>query len=276
MEDRHTYDYSVDTESRSAPAHVLRLAGEDKRVLELGCGPGSITKLLAARGCSIVGVEIDPDAIKRVSSHCERVVQANLNEESWPTSVGLTEKFDVVIAADVLEHLYNPWDVLKKMSTFVSDNGYLVVSLPHAGHAAIISCLLSGDFQYRDWGLLDRTHIRFFCLKNIEDLFSRAGLKILDFHYVITPPEATEFSDAWENISPSLRREIGKIKHSSIYQVVVKAVPSEREGLSLVLAPPEASVRAEISSFRYRAGAWMGPSWRRRAHRILNSLGIKI
>ena len=128
----------------------------------------------------MTGLELDNEAIKKVTPYCVRVLQVDLNSSEWPSLLNDTERFDVVVAADVLEHLYVPWKALQRMTPLINSNGYLVISLPHVGHAAVMSCLIHGEFEYRDWGLLDRTHIRFFGFKNIEALFVQANLKIIE------------------------------------------------------------------------------------------------
>lgn len=274
---KHNYEYSVDTASASAPANVVRLVGVNKRVLEVGCGPGSITKVLFEQNrCRVTGVEIDADAIDRVRPYCDQVIRADLNSSNWPELINALEKFEVVVAADVLEHLYDPWSNLKKIASFIAPDGYAVISLPHAGHASVISCLLNGDFQYRDWGLLDRTHIRFFCLKNIEDLFSAAGLKIVDVRYVIATPEATEFANSWSRLSNDQKAAINKAPHSNVYQVVIKAVALESEGDVVPLIPPFSQFSVNMPSLRFRLGAWMGPVWRARIHKLIHFFGIRI
>ena len=166
-----------------------------------------------------------------------KLIQADLNSVKWPKLLGDSEKFDVVVAADVLEHLYDPWENLQKIVPFVKENGYIVISLPHAGHAAVIASLYIGDFQYRDWGLLDRTHIRFFCLKNIEDLFAQAKLKIIEVAYVTKATEDTEFALDWEKLPWLVKKVLCSTKHSNIYQVVIKAVPISFNGQSIQLLP---------------------------------------
>jgi len=276
-EQRHNYEYDVDMDSASAPANVLRLVGFKKNVLEVGCGPGSITKNMAkGLECKVTGLEIDPDAIRRVAPYCDRIFRADLNSPDWPSLLEPGEQFDVVVAADVLEHLYDPWETLKRMASFISKDGYAVISLPHAGHAAVMSCLAAGDFQYRDWGLLDKTHIRFFCLKNMEELFAKAGLKIIEAKYVTALPEATEFADGWNRLPRSLRREMSKISHSHIYQVVIKAVPVQHSAQAIPLLPPAKSISIKVSALRVKIGALMGERLRSRVHAFLNRLGIKI
>ena len=80
-----------------------------------------------------------------------------------------------IIAADVLEHLYDPWSALATMKTLLAAEGDIIVSLPYIGNAAILGLISDDDFQYREEGLLDKTHIRFFGLRNIAQLMSTRG-----------------------------------------------------------------------------------------------------
>lgn len=277
--ERHNYEYEVDMSSQTAPAYVVRMVGENKRVLEIGCGPGSITKLLVKQGhCRVTGLELDPEAIRRVAPYCERVLQIDLNSSGWPTLLESYEAFDVVVAADVLEHLYDPWATLKRMVSLVGQKGYLVISLPHVGHAAIASCLINGDFDYRDWGLLDRTHIRFFGLKNIEDLFSQAGLKIIEAAYVVKPPEDTEFAHVWAKLEGEVRAALESCPHAHVYQVVLKAVPVDYQGQEIALMPPPPRrplVSCPLIS-KSRLIAKLGPKAKYRIRRLLGVIGIRV
>tara|TARA_R110002073_G_scaffold22769_1_gene78479 strand:+ start:711 stop:1553 length:843 start_codon:yes stop_codon:yes gene_type:complete len=236
---RHTYEYTVDPNGQTAPAYVVEMVGQCKRVLEIGCGPGSITKVLAQQGqCRVTGIELDTSAIEKATPYCEAIMQADLNTMEWPDLLNDASPFDVVVAADVLEHLYDPWATLKHMAPLIGPNGYIIISLPHIGHAAVASCLVNGDFEYRDWGLLDRTHIRFFGLRNIEALFAQAELKIIDVKYVIKPPEETEFAASWSQLSTTVQDALKSSSHSDIYQVVIKAVPLSYSGIAMSLMPP--------------------------------------
>lgn len=238
-EARHKYEYNVDIQSETAPAYVARMVGENKRVLEIGAGPGSITKVLQSEGnCRVTAIELDDEAIKKLTSYCDRIIQADLNSPGW-LQILSGEHFDVVVAADVLEHLYDPWTTLQSMSHFLNPSGYLVISLPHVGHASVMSCLVNGDFQYREFGLLDRTHIRFFGLKNMEALFAQAHLKIIEARYVIKSPDETELASSWSGISFPMRDLIMNTPHSRVYQVVVKAVPLNHPARAISLVAPE-------------------------------------
>jgi SAM-dependent methyltransferase len=238
MADRaHNYDYPVDTSSETAAAKVIRFVGLHRRVLEIGCGPGSITKILhGQKQCLVTGVELDPDAIQLVTPYCDRVVRADLNNADWGELRADLGQFETIVVADVLEHLYDPWTILSNLKTLLQEGGEVVISLPHVGHAAIAACLLSGDFDYRDWGLLDRTHIRFFGLKNIDYLFTQAGFKVVKVSFVITPPEETEFALIWASLNPDVQKVLRGTAHSDIYQVVIKAIPMEAQGTAISIS----------------------------------------
>ncbi|MDY6982413.1 MAG: bifunctional glycosyltransferase/class I SAM-dependent methyltransferase, partial [Pseudomonadota bacterium] len=222
------YIYDIEHEPGPAP-FICELIGNDKRVLEIGCGPGTMTKLLKNRMASrVTGMEVDEQAIELAREWCEDIHRVDLNAADWPEVVGSAPVFDTVLAADVLEHLYDPWAVLKQMATLMAPDGNIVVSLPHAGHAAIAACLVNSDVRYSHSGLLDRTHIRFFGLTNIEELFTQAGLKIVAVRHVLRKPEETELAKNWETLSESVRAALRASPHADIYQVVVKAVPLDR------------------------------------------------
>lgn len=238
--EKHTYDYVVPLDSQTAPVFVTELVGKDKRVLEIGCGPGSITKMLKhIGGCRVTGIEVDPAAIELARAHCEALYSQDLNAENWPDVLGQHEPFDVVVAADVLEHLYDPWRTLRQMAGLIGRDGSIVVSLPHAGHAALIASLVNNDVAYHDCGLLDRTHIRFFGLRNIEQMFAQAQLKIVDARFVILEPEQTELAGQWHEVSEFVRAALRTSRYANIYQVVVRAVPLGQPGTPISLLNPD-------------------------------------
>ncbi len=222
----HKYDYAIDLDDDSAPARVVRMVGSDKRVLEIGAGPGSISRVLTETfNCRVTALEIDDEVIPQLEASCERVHRANLNDASWPEALHQEDKFDVVVAADVLEHVYDPLSVLKEMTALVGDDGYLVVSLPHAGYSGVLASLLDEDFRYRECGLLDEGHIRFFGIKNMQALFDDSGLAVVDAEFVIRLPEDTEFAEVWGKTAPLERSTILGNRWGSVYQVVVRAMP---------------------------------------------------
>ena len=168
-----------------------------------------------------------------IAGACLAQTETAVNPEPSACSTPITTqqvcmdgRFDVVVAADVLEHLLDPWNVLRQMISCLGDSGFLVVSLPHAGHNAVIASLLNGDLAYSGAGLLDRTHIRFFGIHNMQALFNGAGLRIVDAHFVSRPPALTELSAQWTRLPAHQREALARNPFGSIYQVVVKLVPA--------------------------------------------------
>ena len=218
-----TYRYSVDPASDTAAANVLRFVGLEKKVLEIGAGPGSLARpLVEINRAKLTALEIDAASVKILEGFCERVIQQDLNDPTWPDTLGDT-RFDAVVIADVLEHLYDPLTALRCASGLLSDEGCIIVSLPHVAHAAVLGSLLGGDFHYGEWGLLDRTHVCFFAIKNMQILFEEAGLAIVDFAYVLRTPMQTEFAEAWSALPSQAKAVLEAPEFSNVYQVVIKA-----------------------------------------------------
>jgi 2-polyprenyl-3-methyl-5-hydroxy-6-metoxy-1,4-benzoquinol methylase len=250
---RHKYEYAVERDS--AGAKVIRMVGTDKRVLELGPGPGAITRHLRENGCRITALELDEQAIEIVAQYCEAVHRCNLNDERWPDVLAGSGTYAAVVAADVLEHLYDPWTALQKMHPLLAEGGCVVVSLPHVGHNAVVACLLNGEFEYRPWGLLDKTHIRFWGMKDIQKLFERAGFKIVEADFVVKMPEQTELAGHWRKLPADLRQALAWNRFGNVYQVVLRAVPQAAGGDAVMLDSISVAAPARgVAAFLRRLG----------------------
>lgn len=286
---RHKYEYKIDLDSDHVGTKILRMVGKEKRVLEIGAGPGSITRLLREHNqCRVTAIELDGEAIPILEPYCERVYQCDLNDPSWALSVSAEGKFQVVVAADVLEHLYDPWTTLRAMQTVLSDGGCIVVSLPHIGHQAVLASLYAGDFDYHDWGLLDRTHIRFFGIRSMQRLFDETGLKIIEAQFLVRAPEHTEFANSWAVASPGLKDSLAKSPFGRIYQVVIKAIPQSAAGEGLLLAempipvpgpliPPGATFATKFKmALKLLARRFMSQRSRTRLSEVLTRFGWRL
>ena len=171
------YAAQVDLTSNTTQAKVGRLVGYDKRVLELGPSTGGGAAALRERGCQTVGIEVDPEAAALAEQSCERVIVGDIDGLDWDAALG-DDRFDVVVAADVLEHLKEPGRALEAVHRFLKPDGYLVASLPNIAHFSVRLALLGGSFPYSEMGLLDRTHLRFYTRESMERLFEDAGFVI--------------------------------------------------------------------------------------------------
>lgn len=221
-------------QGEGAADHVVGLVPRGGRILELGAGPGSLTRrLVDEAGCRMTAVELMDSFLPHLLPYSERVVQANLNDAGWLSAVGEGERFDAIVAADVLEHLERPVELLRSCQRLLGDDGSIIVSLPHVGHCVIHACLMDEDFEYREWGLLDSTHIRFFGLRNMQKLMADAGLKLVDVRFVSRMPEDTEYADRWRNAPSDLKAAVLKNPFAYVYQCVLRAVPVAAPGEAL-------------------------------------------
>ena len=91
------------------------------------------------------------------------------------------EHFDVILCGDVLEHLVDPWKTVKRMSLYLKPKGYFIASLPNIREIkTLANIVLRGKFMYSNSGILDNTHLRFFCKKDMIDLFEQNGLVVVN------------------------------------------------------------------------------------------------
>jgi methionine biosynthesis protein MetW len=168
---------------------ALAAIPDGSRVLDVGCATGYLAAELASRGCTVVGVETDPHAAKQAREVCEQVVIGDLEQAETRAGVAeaVPEGVDVVLCADVLEHLRDPWEVLAWLRTLLRAGGRAVVSVPNIAHWTARRELLRGRFPYADFGLFDRTHLRFFTRDSAAELATRAGFAVMEEHPAPAP-----------------------------------------------------------------------------------------
>ena len=159
---------------------LLDWIGTGKRVLELGCATGYMSRYMTEkRGCTVTGIEVDPKAAEQAANTCSEVFVRDLSSTGW--NQGLPERaFDVVVMGDVLEHLAHPEQVLGDVQRLLTENGRIVVCLPNVLHWVTRFKMLFGRFDYRNWGTLDRTHLKFFTVATARQLLERTGYRIID------------------------------------------------------------------------------------------------
>ncbi len=146
-----------------------------RQVVDVGCAGGALGKgLKAARpDLTVRGIEPVAEAAEMAQGVLDEVFVGAAEAEppdSWPRP-------DCVIFADVLEHLEDPWGVLRSWSGRLAPGGCILASIPNVAHHTVVRGLVKGRFDYADAGILDRTHLRFFTRASIYELFADAGLQ---------------------------------------------------------------------------------------------------
>lgn len=148
-------------------------------VLEIGCGSGATGELYLRRNprARYIGLEISQDYAAIARQHITECFVGNIETIDILMLTGGVAP-DCIVFGDVLEHLQDPWSLLKKLKDQISTNGCIVACVPNTGHWSVITALLSGQWPYADSGLFDRTHLRFFTQQSLRHLFESAGLHV--------------------------------------------------------------------------------------------------
>ncbi len=179
----HPHEYGLKSEEGSSHETILRLLGDmpPGKVLDVGCSGGLLGEKIRAMGHHVVGVDsYEEDGVR---DRLDDFVQADL-EQGLP-EVG--DSYDVIIAADVIEHVREPDRLLRDMASRLGAGGRLVVSTPNFGHWYPRARVATGTFDYDRRGILDETHLRFFSRRGLLRTFAAARLRVESLDYTGLP-----------------------------------------------------------------------------------------
>ena len=165
-----------ETDRPDVQAHVPIDASS---VLELGCSAGALGAALKGRGvATYVGVELDPEYAELARDRLDRVVVADAEAFLADPVAPPEAPFDCLVAADVLEHLVDPWSALRRATQLVRPGGTVVISVPNVLFAPALLRLVRGRrWPREDEGVFDRTHLRWFSRSDAVELVEQAGLR---------------------------------------------------------------------------------------------------
>lgn len=166
--------------NRVNPDLLRFIPGDARRVLEFGCGAGALAAAYRRVNPDVDyrGVEMHGAAADIARARLDHVTVGDL-EKLGAADIGVEPgTLDAVLYGDVLEHLVDPWAALKKHVEWLSPGGQVLACIPNVQHWSLVAPLLTGKWEYQDQGLLDRTHLRFFSLETMRDLFQSAGLTV--------------------------------------------------------------------------------------------------
>lgn len=189
-------------------------ADPSARILEIGCGSGDTGALALAGGKAgtYVGVDISARAAEKARRILTDVVVGDVERMELPWAAA---SFDAVILSEVLEHLVEPWDVVRRMAKLMRPGGVMLASSPNVAHYHVIASLLRGRFDLSDQGTFDRTHMRWFTPHTYAAMFEKAGLRV----EIVKP--VTPFAPRVQLLS---KLSGGRIDHMFMRQIWLKAV----------------------------------------------------
>ncbi|MEZ5653313.1 MAG: class I SAM-dependent methyltransferase [Burkholderiaceae bacterium] len=158
------------------PELLAMIPDQARRVVDVGCMHGQLARALHARqpGVHVAGVDIDPAYAEVAAGHCDLAMAGDIEGFDDATFARLLPS-DCWVFGDCLEHLRDPWALLRRIRAAIPDDGCLVACVPNAQHWSVQWRLVSGNFRYEDSGLMDRTHIRWFTRVTLLEMFAQTG-----------------------------------------------------------------------------------------------------
>jgi|GEM_PF-589055 len=204
------------------------------RILDIGCGEGMLGRILLQKGAAeVVGIEADLAVAQKAQENLSRVLQGDIESLVLPFEESY---FDCIVLADVLEHLRDPLSTMIKLQRYLSDSGTIVASIPNVRFFDVLRGLAEGRWEYQEFGILDKTHLRFFTKKEIEVLFLQAGLELTGISENLSPlydtlPSAHSGDVSFGRVTlHELTREETKDLFVFQYLVVARKADAEARG----------------------------------------------
>jgi O-antigen biosynthesis protein len=222
FQDKWGFDPAYSTFIRSEIINQIDSKPKDNiKILEVGCACGAT--LLKVKNlftnADLYGIEFNESSAAIARTFAD--VKAGDVEKEQLDYPG--EFFDYIICADVLEHLYNPWKALETLRKHLKPDGKILISIPNVMHYSLVRDLLNGNWTYQDAGLLDRTHVRFFTIKEFKKMLYNAGYG--DFHiHSITLPINKEEQQFLQYLVTAGSKDL--IDQYTTYQYIIKAYNS--------------------------------------------------
>ena len=195
-------------------------------VLELGCANGLLTRHLKLdKNCEVDVVEIDEQAGTQAKEFANTAllgeVMGNLEQDDWYQAL-TPKKYDVIVILDVLEHVRNPHKVLEKCRNLLKDTGSICISVPNIGHNSVIINLINNKFEYQELGILDSTHLRFFCQDTLEQLVKDTGYAAVEKSYTRASVGANFIENSYDDVEYQVANALKLRNNAEIFQFTYK------------------------------------------------------
>lgn len=172
--------WDIKINKKQRPQFIFSQILKNSRVLELGCSAGYMSKILKEEyGVSVIGVELDPIAAESAKKYCEEVIVGDLENKLVLDKILVYNNLDCILMVDLLEHLKDPYSLLITLTQVLNSKGRIIILIPNIAFWRIRYMLLKGQFKYDNYGIMDKTHLKFFTFNSIHELVKQAGYKVI-------------------------------------------------------------------------------------------------
>lgn len=171
-------DYPYQEEINEGIVRQVKASKVSGSILDVGAGRGALGEALVALGYEVYAIESNEKAASEARKKLSQVICADLHCMDKIHAALQDKKFSYIVFSDVLEHVYDPLQVLRAYAPFLAENGRILISLPNAVNWLNRLRFMFGLFNYEMTGVMDRTHIRFFTFTSAKKLLEAAQLSI--------------------------------------------------------------------------------------------------
>lgn len=214
------YDKELHMEDNGGITKVIDQIKPRSRVLEFGPASGRMTKYLHDElECEVFFVEIEEAAAKLASRYAEDWICGDIEEYEW-LNRWENVRFDFITFADVLEHLKDPLNVLKKTRRILTEEGKVLISVPNVGHNSVMINLTNNIFQYTTLGLLDSTHTRLFSYFSLKKFCEEAGYEIIVEDATYSSVGENEIDAHYAQVEIEAEKVLKNREYGLVYQFV--------------------------------------------------------
>ncbi len=203
------------------------------RVIEVGCAYGAMGAKYKKENpfCEYIGIEISEKAAKEAEKNLDKVHQIDI-EKTLLSEIGIEdESVDCIIYGDVLEHLYDPTKVIDEQKRYLKKGGIILSCIPNIQFWGVLQGLILGSWKYKDSGILDKTHIRFFTSQTIIDMLAEAGYDMIDMQsrkLHLSEEKREEFIKLMKPVIEGMGGDYNKfVSQTSSLQYVTRATPDK-------------------------------------------------
>lgn len=235
------YDFVLDLNGANSLSLIIKHLSPNSRILEFGPANGRLTKYLKEKlFCEVDIVEYDEAAGQEAAKYALNSFVGkeigDIEKYKWLETLKL-EKYNFIIFADVLEHLYHPEEVMKKCRTILAKNGVILISIPNIAHNSVLLGLINDEFQYNELGLLDETHIRFFTYNSFLRLISESGFAVTSQEAVYTNVGGNEIKFNYNMVTSDMARELKMRDKGNAYQYIFEIKKREDVPIDKICPP---------------------------------------